>query len=514
MKTTLLTLMLVCIMLPGYSSQIVPSAKEKKHTTRMARFKPSTERETEAKASKMLSGLDFGAIFIRNIAQADSIMVNSFETKNGSWEPFLKEIPFYQSTSTIIDEMEQWYFDGTTYFPEVKTKPTYDDYGRPTRIELLFFEDGAWIPVFAIDEQFNELGEVIFYAISFFDIEEEEWAMLFGFRAIEEYNDNDALVLRIWEDFFMDEWELDYKEEFILNEQDVTVEIIEYYYDDYDDIWEKEYRMVLELCENNMWQQGYSYVWDWFEEEWVLELKYLEFEWFDFSRMLFTHLHVMANADAFDDWDDWKGNDEVEWVNYMRLTAEYLETGLPTFRLIEEWEDDDSEGAWHPDIKMEYAYDHLENIVYDMSSYHDGSGWVMMYGYQLDMEYHEDGSIKSFIYSATWDERENDLNPLMHYIYYYSDDSTDAPVVEQPAFDLKVYPNPATHTINIDLSENQGFTALAIIGADGRIVKTYNPASFSRSQQVSLNVSGLTNGIYFIRIQGPAEQQTTRFIKR
>jgi len=514
MKTTLLSFILVFALFSGYS-QNIPLEKEKKHTTRMARFKPSAERETDAKASKMLGTLDFGAILIRNSARADSIMVNSFETKNGSWEPFLKEIPFYQGTSTIIDEMEQWYFDGMGYVPEIKTKATYDDQGRPTRIEMHYYDDGSWIPVFAIEEQFNALGEVIYDAIYFFDVEEEAWILFFGSRAIEEYNDNDALVLRIWENFFMDEWELDYKEAFILNEDDVIVEIIEYYYDDYDDLWEKEYRMVLELCENNMWQQGYSYVWDWFEEEWVLELKYLEFEWFDFSRLLFTHLHVMADADLFDDWDDWKGDEDVEWVNYMRMTAEYHETGLPILRLIEGWHGDGDEGAWQPDIKMEYAYDHLLNTVYDMSSYHDGSGWVMMYGYQLDMEYHEDGSIKSILYSATWDEWKNDLNPLMHYIYYYSDDTTDVPIVDRPVLNqLKVYPNPAIHTINIDLSESQGFTALAIIGADGRIVRTYNPASFSGSQQVSLDVSGLTNGIYFVRVQGPAGQQTTRFIKR
>jgi len=515
MKTSLLTVLLACIMLSSYSSPTFPSEKERKHTTRMDLFKPfpERERETEAKTSRMLGTLDFGAILIRNSAQADSMIVRSFEAKNGSWELFMKEVPFYQGASTTIAEMEQWYFDSMSYAPEIKQKATYDDKGRPTRIEMLYFYDGNWVPYFAFEEQFNDLDEVIFDAMYYYDEDAQEWIMLFGFRAIEEYNQNGALILRIWEDYFIDEWFKLYKEEFVLNEQDIIIEIIEYSYN-WDDTWEKEYHLVMELCENNMWQQGYSYVWNWFDEEWVLELKYLEFEWFDFSRMLFSHVHVMANADLFDDWDDWKANDDVEWVNFMRMTAEYHDTGLPTLRLIEGWYDDGSAGFWQPDIKMEYAYDHHLNVVYDMFSFYDGDEWEVLYAYRLDMEYHEDGSIKSFIYYATSDEWKDDLNPLLHYTYYYGDDSTVAPIVDQPLFDLKVFPNPASHMVSFELPKHIDFSFIAIIGVDGRIVQTHHTASFAGSQTVSLDVSALTNGIYFVRVQGPAGQQTARFIKR
>ncbi len=512
MKTSLLTLLLACIMLPGYGSQVIPSAKERKHTTRTDLLRPPVEREAETKAFGMLGTLDFGAIFVRNSARADTIIVKSFETKDGTWEPFMKEVPFYQGTSTIIDEMEQWYYDDTDYELELKNIAVYDDQGRPERLETYLYDGTEWLPILAFEEQYNDLGEIISDIIYLYDYDTEEWYILFGFRAVEEYNDNGALTLRIWEDFFMDEWTQVYKEEFILNEQDVIVEIIEYYYDDWDDSWEKVYRVVMDLCENNMWQQGYSYVWNWFDEEWVLELKYVEFEWFDFSRMLFTFVHVMADADLID--DDWKSDEDVEWINYMRMTAEYEENGLPLFRLIEDWYGDADEGVWQPDVKMDYAYDHLGNVTLDMFSIHDGYEWLMVDGFQLDMEYHEDGSIKSILYNATRDEYKRGLNPLLHFTYVYGDDSTDAPVVDLPAFDIKVYPNPASNLINLELPDDSGYTHISILSADGRVVQSRNLSGVAGSQLVSLDVSGLNNGIYFVRVQGPAGQQTTRFIKR
>ncbi len=511
MKTTLLSLLIACIMLPVYGSHFTPPVKERQYTTRMDMLRPSVEREAGTKAPGMFGDLDFGAIFVRNSVQADTLMVKSFDTKDGSWVPFMKEIPFYQGASTITEVTEQWFLEGTDYVPEIKNIAFYDDHDRPTRLEMHHYHDGDWFPVFAIDEQYNEIGEIIYDAVYAYDMDAGGWTMLFGFRATEEYNENGALVLRTWEEFFFEGWVPVFKEEFILNEEDVVVEIIEYYYDDWDNHWEKEYRVVLDLCEENKWQQGYSYVWNWFDEEWELEIKYVDFEWFDFSRMLFTHVHVMADASLF---DDWKGDDEVEWVNYVRMTAEYHETGLPLLRLSEDWHGDVHEGEWQPDFKMEYAYDHLLNTVYEMSSFHDGSDWQKMNGHQLDMEYHEDGSIKSFIFHATRDEWKNELNPLLHYTYHYADDTTDAPVVEMPQFDLRLFPNPASSRINVELPGDFDCSRVSIIGADGRIVQTYKPAQMGGSRQLSLDVSGLTSGIYFVRVQGPAGHQSARFIKR
>ncbi len=514
MKTTLLSLLIVCIMLPGYASQLIPSAKERKHTTRTDLLRPPVERECEpeTKAFGMSKTLDSGAIFVQNSARADTIIVKLFETKGGSWEPFMKEVPFYQGTTTIIDEMEQWFYEGFDYELELKNIAAYDDKGRPTRLETHLYDDGEWLPVIAFEEQYNELGEIISDIMYLYDYEQEEWYILLGFRALEEYNENGALTLRIWEDCFWGEWIPGYKEEFILNEQDVIVEIIEYYYDELDETWEKVYRVVMELCENNMWQQGHSYIWNWFDEEWELEIKYVEFEWFDFSRMLLTFVHVMADAELID--DNWKGDDDVEWVNYMRMTAEYLDTGLPLFRLIENWHGDADGGAWQPDVKMEYAYDHLGNVTLDMFSTHDGHEWLMVDGFHLEMEYHDDGSIKSIIYNGTRSEYKNGLNPLLQFIYVYSDDTTDAPVVALPALDIKVYPNPASNLINVELPDDSAYTHISIISADGRIVQSRDLSGYAGSQLVSLDVSGLTSGIYFVHVQGSAGQQTTRFIKR
>lgn len=80
--------------------------------------------------------------------------------------------------------------------------------------------------------------------------------------------------------------------------------------------------------------------------------------------------------------------------------------------------------------------------------------------------------------------------------------------------DLKVYPNPASNYINIELPEGNEYVDVAIFGVDGKQVVAYSLSGFSASQPVHIDVSGLKNGMYFFRVQGPETQHTARFIKK
>lgn len=516
MKRALLFLFLVVLVYPVFS-QNIPSNKEKRHTTKSAQFRKTAE--IPVKQEKFDFLFNFGSILIKNNAQADSMMMNIYDNKGSSWMPYLKEYPEYYSQSNLIDELEVWFYEGNGYERSLKYRASYDENKHLTRLETHVYQDGAWVPDFAEESILGIHGEETFYAYYIYNAGIDDWEMIFGYRANDKHNENDVLVERIWEYYEYNEWLPEYLEEYVLNDQDVIIEIIEYMYDDWDETWEKEFRMVMELCENNMWQQGYAYFWDWIEERWVPELKYHSFEWFDFDLLLYTHLVAMANPDGFDDWDDWKSHDDIDWINYMRITMEYNEAKKMTLMLQEIWYDFDWKEDWIPFLKMETEYDHLSNVVYEAMSIHDGVDWQVFFGFLQEMEYNSEGAIKSFttyLIASDWDDDDWKIEqmPLFQYTYYYSDDTTDTPIVRLPLSELKAYPNPATNYIHLDINDFDHLASISIIGVDGKVYDSFNQVRFSSGKTVTLDVSGLKSGVYMIVVKGPAMNYVTRFVRK
>ena len=79
----------------------------------------------------------------------------------------------------------------------------------------------------------------------------------------------------------------------------------------------------------------------------------------------------------------------------------------------------------------------------------------------------------------------------------------------------KLYPNPVTNTLNLELNTVQAINAKIIIcDALGRAVSVQNTIFEAGDNQTSISVNDLTNGLYFLQIQG--ENQTIlvrKFIK-
>ncbi len=238
MKRILLSLFLAAILYPVFS-QNVPSMKEKKHITKSAPLRKQSESEVLPKHMQKTELFELGAIAIKNSAQADSMLISIYEEKSESWEPYMKEIPFYDGLSTLIDELEQWYFENNAYQPELKHKTGYDDQERLTRVETHMSQNGGWMPFYAAEYAYDDLDEEVFYGFYHYNDQTDEWEMMYGFRAQDEHNENGAIAERTWEYFYGNEWLPDWKEVYVLNEQDVIIEIIEYEYDDYLAEWKR-----------------------------------------------------------------------------------------------------------------------------------------------------------------------------------------------------------------------------------------------------------------------------------
>ena len=74
---------------------------------------------------------------------------------------------------------------------------------------------------------------------------------------------------------------------------------------------------------------------------------------------------------------------------------------------------------------------------------------------------------------------------------------------------INVYPNPAKTVLNIEIA-NTKTASVQIISTDGRLVKTVSNINSTNSQ---VNISDLSNGIYFIRVQSDGVVTNHKFVK-
>ena len=77
---------------------------------------------------------------------------------------------------------------------------------------------------------------------------------------------------------------------------------------------------------------------------------------------------------------------------------------------------------------------------------------------------------------------------------------------------LKVYPNPVTDNIIINISNMNDYQGVVnILNIEGRVVKTIEA---NGSEVISLDLSQLSQGIYICRYISSNEAQTIKFIKQ
>jgi hypothetical protein len=76
---------------------------------------------------------------------------------------------------------------------------------------------------------------------------------------------------------------------------------------------------------------------------------------------------------------------------------------------------------------------------------------------------------------------------------------------EIPSLNFSIYPNPTHHVLNVEIPENTEGVSIEIINTIGHIVATTN--------RTSIDVSGLSSGLYFVRVKQKDRVGVQRFVK-
>jgi len=85
--------------------------------------------------------------------------------------------------------------------------------------------------------------------------------------------------------------------------------------------------------------------------------------------------------------------------------------------------------------------------------------------------------------------------------------------INQRAIDFQIYPNPCTDVINVDIGSYavEGKFSIEILNSDLKKIKTIE--DFHTLDKQSLDVSDLSNGVYFARIRSVVENRVIKFVK-
>jgi hypothetical protein len=82
--------------------------------------------------------------------------------------------------------------------------------------------------------------------------------------------------------------------------------------------------------------------------------------------------------------------------------------------------------------------------------------------------------------------------------------------IENPEFaSIKLYPNPAKETLNLELGTISDFTSYSIIDISGKVLD--KQAITSQNSQIQIN--HLSNGFYILKLDGDKNSMTKKFVK-
>lgn len=520
MKRILLILVLSALVFPGMGQQQMPK-RAKKHTPALSAFRVSSKENKKEKEIEIspISFLEWGTLGIQNTAQADSSLmyVNTGFEKNDLML-VAKEIPVYYDGTFNIKELERWYLDEASkdYYPAEKLAAFYDAEDHLVRVEFYFWEADQWMPYFATEMETDKFDEEVLFVEYVYNHDASAWEVDYGFRAVDEMNENDQLSVRIWEyyDNWTRSWVQDEMEEYIYNDDNVLVEMLFSWYDEWEENWEPESHLVFDLDDNNTWKSGYSWQWDLLEEVWIKTMKYIDIEWFNFDLLQFTNMTVLINPEALEFDDFYKGNaeDEIDWMNFMKMAAAFNEEGRMILIQQEFW-DGDQEG-WVGYFKTEWDYDAFNNLSYYAFSIDNGAGWELIEGASAKFEYNEDQSVKLIdVYIFEEEGWKEEFAHLLRFELFYTEEVTSVPQIGVTS-NLQVYPNPVSSGLQMVWGGSDDIVDVTILSMDGKVVTGYDQYAVSTGIPVSIDVSHLQNGVYIIRCQGKTGSSVARFVKK
>lgn len=237
----------------------------------------------------------------------------------------------------------------------------------------------------------------------------------------------------------------------------------------------------------------------------------------------------------------WSGSD---WRNYFLETFSYNSTNKPTTVIHKRW--DNTTLTWEPNLRITATYDSTGNLTSALSEVWYGTFWVSD-GKELYSNYTASGLYQQFIvqhydidsmaffndykdsivyntydhpvyyFKIPWSFDLNSWNTdtTEEYHFYYEPYTTTAITdVKAEATTMDVYPNPASHVVNINavIAEGKNST-ISLLDASGRIVSTIDGNNIHEGvNNIQYPLEQLPAGIYFVSLKNDKANITRKIV--
>ena len=182
----------------------------------------------------------------------------------------------------------------------------------------------------------------------------------------------------------------------------------------------------------------------------------------------------------------------------------YLRSGIITAR--------DSQGEWYYDaINLSESYEHAADEVYSVtanSNGHNGDFWI---AYSADdemglvLDYNTGDNAQSTASdNIIWAVKVNptDLEGFDH-----------VGEVVNPMTSARVYPNPATTVLNVEVNASQSSNVnMSVFNIMGQKVAEKNGSVNTGINTLSINTNELSSGVYFVTVKANGFDKTMKFV--
>jgi hypothetical protein len=262
-----------------------------------------------------------------------------------------------------------------------------------------------------------------------------------------------------------------------------------------------------------------------------------------------TNYTLNVNGNIITETIIWWDKTSNIWINSVKLTHAYDANFNETSKISYNWEGGSK--VWKPSNKTEKSYDKNNNLLSQIESswYESIKEWVN--STKDEYVYNTEGDLTqriSYIWTINWEISfdgtytfntnylKNDLIvPLFFKQFNHMVESTVSSRYEEgvfkhnergilyystvnvsgiksiESFPVQIYPNPTNGLLNFDFKTNARALSVTITDVFGKIVKNINYENISSLQ---LDLSDLSNGIYFVNLQANELNTIYKIIKK
>jgi len=191
--------------------------------------------------------------------------------------------------------------------------------------------------------------------------------------------------------------------------------------------------------------------------------------------------------------------EDEAWKPASKMAYEYGANGSSVM-LSYSWVSED----WAPSMRSTETNDSHENLILSLSEYYS-EGWVTIMGNQYELTYSGNDVIQRITKmwslfepgteSTNTDQWKNVLKEVFSDFYSLSNQTIDQEILE-----LRVYPNPSSDFIEIDIKglENKQYS-FHLIDIEGKVLQT-RPINGEKEVRINESIESLPNGVYMVLI--------------